>query len=474
MKRSVVNTPVLLELKKIYCNKLTGTLSIEGKSFKKIIYFENGELVFAKSNVIQERLGEILFKSGKLSKTQFWNIHKLMEGKKEKVGKVLVSKDILSKKDLFIGIQIQITIITKSIFYLNTGTWTFEEGDIPVPEDSKFHLNVAEIVFNGIEIFKNVYYFKNIYTNHKVVSLDPSKDLIEILPKNAKNLFDRIKNSENITCNDLCSNGEDEDTCWKYLTALFITGVVNFKITVQKRKNEDNIESIINLYEKLKMGSEDYYSFFDLKIDASIEEIKKQYFMFARKFHPDRIGESPDPGIREKANFVFAEINRAYEILDDPKKRDEYNIKKFKKGANKNVLQKNLREKASILYSKARTLYNRKQYWEATALMEEAIKSVKDKGIYYLFLGLSQMNIESMKWTAEKNLAKAASLDPLSAEPLIALGKLFESEKMENRAKAFFQKAVSIDPENKTAVKNLKKLKDSDKKGLKKKLFSKH
>ncbi|KAI1437574.1 putative mitochondrial DnaJ chaperone [Xylaria sp. CBS 124048] len=50
---------------------------------------------------------------------------------------------------------------------------------------------------------------------------------------------------------------------------------------------------------------------------ASASEIKKAYYGLAKKFHPDT---NKDPSAKDK----FAEIQTAYEILSDPKKREQY------------------------------------------------------------------------------------------------------------------------------------------------------
>lgn len=62
----------------------------------------------------------------------------------------------------------------------------------------------------------------------------------------------------------------------------------------------------------------DYYRILGVAKNASQEEIKKAYRKLARKHHPDA---NPDDGGAEKR---FKEINEAYQVLGDKKKRQEY------------------------------------------------------------------------------------------------------------------------------------------------------
>ncbi len=62
----------------------------------------------------------------------------------------------------------------------------------------------------------------------------------------------------------------------------------------------------------------DYYEMLGVDKKASQEEIKKAYRKLARKYHPDL-----NPGDKT-AEHKFKELNEAYEVLGDEKKRAEY------------------------------------------------------------------------------------------------------------------------------------------------------
>jgi len=71
------------------------------------------------------------------------------------------------------------------------------------------------------------------------------------------------------------------------------------------------------------MPKQDYYETLNLAKGASAEDIKKSYRRLARKYHPD-----VNPGDKA-AEEKFKQIQEAYDILSDPKKRqvfDQYGV----------------------------------------------------------------------------------------------------------------------------------------------------
>ncbi|GBD35196.1 Curved DNA-binding protein [bacterium HR36] len=62
----------------------------------------------------------------------------------------------------------------------------------------------------------------------------------------------------------------------------------------------------------------DYYEILGVPRNATLEEIKSAYRKLAMKYHPDR-----NPGDKE-AEAKFREVQEAYEVLSDEKKRAQY------------------------------------------------------------------------------------------------------------------------------------------------------
>lgn len=64
--------------------------------------------------------------------------------------------------------------------------------------------------------------------------------------------------------------------------------------------------------------AEDYYNTLEVRRTATPEEIEKAYKKLARKYHPDL--NQDDPSAKEK----FQKVQQAYDVLNDPKKREMY------------------------------------------------------------------------------------------------------------------------------------------------------
>ena len=68
-----------------------------------------------------------------------------------------------------------------------------------------------------------------------------------------------------------------------------------------------------------KVADTSYYDALDVAPDTEPSKIKRQYYILARKYHPDRVGKDD-----KEAADKFKDIAEAYQVLSDPELRAKY------------------------------------------------------------------------------------------------------------------------------------------------------
>jgi len=134
--------------------KVTGTLTLSNRGMVKYVYFKAGEIVFAASTDVNDRLGEILIKCCKLSREHLE--HALQLSKRsaglKKLGALLVENGFVTPKDLFIGLKTQVKDIIYSLFLWTDGDYRFEEK---LPSDIiQLQINIKELITEIIQRIK--------------------------------------------------------------------------------------------------------------------------------------------------------------------------------------------------------------------------------------------------------------------------------------------------------------------------------
>jgi tetratricopeptide (TPR) repeat protein len=107
-----------------------GILTVTNNDIKKDIYIEDGHVIFVSSNQLEERLGVLLTKDGKITNEQ--RDESLRQSKKtgKRQGITLVELGYLSPKALFAELKNQIKEMIFSIFLWEEGMFEFKENSL--------------------------------------------------------------------------------------------------------------------------------------------------------------------------------------------------------------------------------------------------------------------------------------------------------------------------------------------------------
>lgn len=135
-------------LQHLRTSKSTGILSLVSGGARKALYVKDGRVVFATSNLPNDRLGELLIREGKITVEEYEaSIKAISKGKRQ--GKALVEMGALSPKDLWEGVQFQVREIVYGIFQWEDGQFHFEDSTLPEKERITVDLDIVDLILAG-------------------------------------------------------------------------------------------------------------------------------------------------------------------------------------------------------------------------------------------------------------------------------------------------------------------------------------
>lgn len=239
---SAVSLPDVLEYLRV--SKKTGVLSFKKERFKKSLYVKDGNVIFATSNVPEERLGDLLLTWNRITKEQYdRSVSMLTPGRRQ--GKILIEIGAISPKQLWEGVQDQIRSIVYSLFDWGSGIFFFSQGDLPSKENITADVNITELVVEGIRKIKDIHAVKDRFPAREVVLSKQEygqKDRIKLEPfeKHVLDLIDGARSVEEI-CRD--SEIGDSETL-KVLYMVISIGYVKVKGKKTDGKAEDTLGAV--------------------------------------------------------------------------------------------------------------------------------------------------------------------------------------------------------------------------------------
>jgi hypothetical protein len=147
-------TPFSDVIAKLCQQEATGTLTCRAKGTEKSVYLKNGQIIFSTSKDENDRLGEIMVKNGRITRSQLersLDLHRKSAGLK-KIGAIFVENGFISPKELFNGLKLQVKGIIYSLFLLTEGTYQFEER---LPADTiPLQINMEDLLRDVIQQMK--------------------------------------------------------------------------------------------------------------------------------------------------------------------------------------------------------------------------------------------------------------------------------------------------------------------------------
>lgn len=132
----------------------TGLLLLIADQAQKSIYFRRGEIVFAGSNLPEDRLGQVLYRTGKLSREALAEAEDLVARNAEpgkRFGALLLERKLIDSTSLLWGVKYQVEEIVYSVFRLSRGSFFFFDGDFVEDGLAAFSIDTNNVLMEGYQ-----------------------------------------------------------------------------------------------------------------------------------------------------------------------------------------------------------------------------------------------------------------------------------------------------------------------------------
>ena len=195
-------------------------------------------------------------------------------------------------------------------------------------------VNTIESVKNKAnDIFKQKKYEEAIEEYTKILEFDPSNKKFNSLilanralcyQKLNKNVEALRDSNQSIKLNPFYARGYIKRGNVYMELKMFDDARADFQKAKDLDPNVSGVEGYLNDANKKAESARkrDYYAILGIDKNADEKEIKRAYKKMAMKYHPDRNSESEES--KKMAEKKFIDVNDAYSVLSDPKKRSMY------------------------------------------------------------------------------------------------------------------------------------------------------
>ncbi len=164
-----VTFPDLLQL--FSAGKKTGTVNIIRGNIRKEIVFKEGNIISATSQDAEEDyLGQILLKTGRLTKTDLQRAIYMHKTSGKRIGQVLVEMKLLSREELGLFLKQQVEEIIYNLFSWKEGEFIFKEGQLPATREGLVDLNTMNIIMEGTRRIEEWVEIQKVFPNdHQIL-----------------------------------------------------------------------------------------------------------------------------------------------------------------------------------------------------------------------------------------------------------------------------------------------------------------
>jgi curved DNA-binding protein CbpA len=510
MKGKLTDQPLAELIREISSKNLSGTLRLEHERARTAVYFEDGRVMYAASNVRTLRAREYLTSRGLVSENELARLGTNLSDLS--LTNNLVANGTLSQEQIDGLLQMLVTDILRVSLLWTEGTWEFDDR-ARLDDRVNIRPDINNLLREAAHRLPAKFVSLRFRNPNEVVSRATGvANDSNFLP--AEGFILSRLDSPNKVEELVAVSGLSELDAQRVIYGLALSGIVKreywhnaFRANAAKpSKDQREVSSapgvasgqsagstrwetrndeaeLENFLERLD-GAVNYYEVMDVPPLATAEEVKDAYYSLARRYHPDRFYLKTGTSLHAKLSSAFARITQAYETLTDANARSAYDAsleraRQFADSAPQKKdhltesvddfdLETGLGNEAGQAEYNFREGFGALQQQRINAAINHlaaAARAAPHEARYRAYYGRALAATERTRRLAENEIQAAVKLEPSNASYRTMLAELYFDLKFHKRAQTELERALALDPNNASAQLLQRKLTRSQKIG---------
>lgn len=509
MKGRLTDQPLAELIREIFSKGLSGTLRLEHERAQAVVYFRDGQVVFAASNIRTLRLREYLTTRDLVSEKELASLGNSLSDLG--LAGALRANGSLRPEDIDTVLATLVNDTLRVALLWTEGSWDFNERarlDDPV----RVRVDINNLLREAAHRLPLKFVSLRFRNPGEIVSRAAEiSEINNVLPGESFILsrLDAPSNVEQL----VAVSGLRELDAYRILYGLTLSGIVTREYwqnafrtdptapskppTVTKvspsasesksepadsRWGSVDDEKDLHTYLDRLTRATNYYEVMDLPPTAGATEIKDAYYALARRYHPDRFHLRSGTRLHAQISSAFARITQAYETLTDPKARSSFDLslkrsKQFADSAPKAVDYGSIHVSADEFdieigspegqaehsFQEGFGALKQGRVSAAVAHLATASRLAPHEPRYRAYYGRALAASENTRRLAEGEIQAAVTLEPANAVYRTMLAELYFDLKFHRRAQAELDRALALDPNNLSAHSLQRRLESSGK-----------
>jgi hypothetical protein len=458
-------------LKRIASEEKSGDLQVSFGNGTKTIYLKEGSVVFAASNISDDRLGETMLERGSISEYEFILASSLMKTEGRKFGEALVRIGLVTQEELERQLRLQFNQIVLSLFQVREGIYSFEERSPSIPNDLMVELAIPYLLLDGLRsvsddrlLFSclplprsNLRATTRPFSNFDVGMLTPEELAVLRVAREGASLETILSEVSVDTRNVLRSCG-----------ALSVLGFL--EIETDQEGQEDLSAIITTTFDRTEITTASQT--LDLNPGAGSAEIERAYTLKRLEWSQIHDLVKGDPDLEPKTSEIQFRLAAAYHrLLDDEQPRvakkkavrssepghKAAGPKSQKRAKNPSASETTNQAKERELLNTVKAYFKAQDWGAAIPVLFKLVEMAPKKACYRGFLAKAMFKHPTTRKKAERHFLEAIQITPLDPKLHMWLGLYYRSFGQAARATIAFRTALELDPDNPVAKKYLLK-----------------